>query len=189
MKNKFIITFVILLISLPYRTEATKDPPKWASIIVPGLGDFLNDKPKLGTFWMSTTILFALVHKSSMDRYFGAKSDYTTAKDFGLFNIFGLSPYGYSLQLKDLTNSGLTYYKFSSVRKEYRESVNQLNITGSFLIFWWTMNAIFAQTNPELLFEEKDKSSFHFSITPSRFASSTLENMETLYKMEFVLRF
>lgn len=170
------------MLSLPASAEK-ETPPTWTSILVPGLGDYLNNNPKLGTFWLVSTMTFAGIHKNSVDTLHSTKDNYRNVWNYGIF-----------INKQDDLNTFITAYKFQRARSDYKDATSLYNQTANILMGWWILNFISAQINYPRLFEVLGggkESSFHFMMYPRKFGSvsSSLSEWEMFYNFGFQSRF
>lgn len=127
--------------------EEKETSPTWMSIFIPGLGDYMNRNPKLGTFWLTSTMLIGAFHKNSVDNLHTQKDNYNQALDYGW------------IYTEDTTWTLYTISKFSNERSDLKKAYSQYNLTGNILITWWVLNFISAQINYPRLFKILNKDS------------------------------
>ncbi|MCB1192978.1 MAG: hypothetical protein H7A23_00265 [Leptospiraceae bacterium] len=177
-------SLIILLLPFSmYAKEEKETAPTWTSILVPGLGDYLNNNPKLGTFWLGSTLLIAGIHKNSVDTLHSKKDNYGNTWNYGVF----LGKY-------DDLNTLFTAYKFKTARSDYSDAISNYNQTANILVGWWILNFLSAQINYPRLFEVMsggEESSFNIDVYPRKYgsASSGFSNWETFYNFGFQARF
>ncbi|MCB1193764.1 MAG: hypothetical protein H7A23_14505 [Leptospiraceae bacterium] len=67
------------------KAEEIESRPTWLSILLPGLGDYINNNPKLATFWFGSTLFVGAIHKNSVDNLHTQRGKCNKVTDFGLF--------------------------------------------------------------------------------------------------------
>lgn len=142
MKKMIFILLILFTIEL---NAVEKNIPTWLSVFVPGLGDYMNNNPKLGMFWFGSTAILGVIHYDSVTNLRRQKNDYLQALDFGLF------------YQESSAWTLFTYSKFWNERENYKEAYRHYKQTGNILITWWLLNALSAQINYPRLFEVLNK--------------------------------